>query len=74
MTLVNRMVDARPCNVIDMLRRVRNSRTIIIIIIIIIIVVVDVDLQYWTSKIQHVATFTAIFSTICTAHAKNGYL
>ena len=30
---VNRMVDARPCNVIDMLRRVRNRRTIIIIII-----------------------------------------
>ena len=38
MTLVNRMVDARPCNVIDMLRRVRNRRTIIIIIIIIIII------------------------------------
>ena len=32
MTLVNRIVDARPCNVIDMLRRVRNRRTIIIII------------------------------------------
>ena len=31
---VNRMVDARPCNVIDMLRRVRNRWTIIIIIII----------------------------------------
>ena len=28
------MVDARPCNVIDMLRRVRNRRTIIIVIII----------------------------------------
>jgi len=28
------MVDARPCNVIDMLRRVRNRQTIIIIIII----------------------------------------
>ena len=35
-TRVNRMVDARPCNVIDVLRRVRNCRTIIIIIIIII--------------------------------------
>ena len=34
MTLVNRMVDVRPCNVIDVLRRVRNCRTIIIIIII----------------------------------------
>jgi len=31
-TLVNRMVDTHPCNVIDMLRRVRNRRTIIIII------------------------------------------
>jgi len=28
------MVDARPCNVFVVLRRVRNSRTIIIIIII----------------------------------------
>ena len=37
MTLVNWMVDARPCNVIDMLRRVRNRRTIIIIIIIILL-------------------------------------
>jgi len=34
-TLVNRMVDARPCNGFVVLRRVRNSRTIIIIIIII---------------------------------------
>jgi len=32
-TVVNRMVDARPCNVFVVLRRVRNSRTIIIIII-----------------------------------------
>jgi len=32
-TVVNRMVDARPCNVFDVLRRVRNSRIIIIIII-----------------------------------------
>ena len=30
------MVDARPCNVFVVLRRVRNSRTIVIIIIIII--------------------------------------
>jgi len=29
------MVDARPCNVFVVLRRVRNSRTIIIVIIII---------------------------------------
>jgi len=34
-TVVNRMVDARPCNVFVVFRRVRNSRTIIIIIIII---------------------------------------
>ena len=32
-TVVNRMVDARPCNVFVVLRRVRNSRTVIIIII-----------------------------------------
>jgi len=34
-TVVNRMVDARPCNVFVLLRRVRNCRSIIIIIIII---------------------------------------
>ena len=29
MTVVNRMADARPCNVFVVLRRVRNSQTII---------------------------------------------
>jgi len=32
-------------------------------------VLVDVDLPYWTSKVEHIAAFTAIFSNICTAHA-----
>ena len=31
----------------------------------------DVDLPYWTSKVEHIAAFTAIFSNICTAHAQN---
>ena len=33
------------------------------------VVLVDVDLPYWTSKVEHIAAFTAIFSNICTAHA-----
>jgi len=30
----------------------------------------DVDLQYWTSKVEHIVAFTAIFSNIFTAHAQ----
>jgi len=33
-------------------------------------VLVDVDLPYWTSKVEHIISFTAIFSNICTAHAQ----
>jgi len=32
------------------------------------VVLGDVDLQYWTSKVEHIVSFTAIFSNICTAH------
>jgi len=34
------------------------------------VVLVDVNLPYWTSKVEHIAAFTAIFSNICTAHAQ----
>jgi len=34
------------------------------------VVLADADLPYWTSKIEHIAAFTAIFSNICTAHAQ----
>jgi len=34
------------------------------------VVVVDVDLPYWTSKVEHIVAFTAILSNICTAHAQ----
>jgi len=34
------------------------------------VVLVDVDLPYWTSKVEHIVSFTAIFSNICTAHAQ----
>ena len=33
------------------------------------VVLTDVDLPYWTSKVEHIAAFTAIFSNIYTAHA-----
>jgi len=33
------------------------------------VVLVDVDLPYWTSKVEHIVAFSAIFSNICTAHA-----
>jgi len=35
-----------------------------------VFVLVDVDLQYWTSKVEHIVSFTAIFINICTAHAQ----
>jgi len=34
------------------------------------VILVDVDLPYWTSKVEHIAAFTAIFSNNCTAHAQ----
>ena len=34
------------------------------------VVFADVDLQYWTSKVEQIVSFTAIFSNICTAHAQ----
>jgi len=34
------------------------------------VVLVDVDLPYWTSKVQHLVAFTVIFSNICTVHAQ----
>ena len=37
---------------------------------VIAVVLVDVDLPYWTSKVEHIVAFAAIFSNICTAHAQ----
>ena len=34
------------------------------------VVLVDVDLQYWTSKVEHIVAFAATVSNICTAHAQ----
>ena len=34
------------------------------------VVLVDVDLLYWTSKVEHIVAFTAIVSNICTVHAQ----
>ena len=34
------------------------------------VVLVYVDLLYWTWKVEHIMSFTAIFSNICTAHAQ----
>jgi len=34
------------------------------------LVLIDVDLPYWTSKVEHIVSFTAIFSNICTVHAQ----
>ena len=36
----------------------------------IVVVFVDVDLPYWTSKLEHVVTFAAIVSNICTVHVQ----
>ena len=34
------------------------------------VVLVDVDLLYWTSKVEHLVAFSATVSNICTAHAQ----
>ena len=34
------------------------------------VVLVDDDFPYWTSKVEHLVAFTAIFSNVCTAHAQ----
>jgi len=34
------------------------------------VVFVDVDLPYWTWKVEHIVTFGARFSNMCTAHAQ----
>jgi len=34
------------------------------------VVLIDVDLPYWTSKVEHLVAFAAIVSNICTAHAQ----
>ena len=34
------------------------------------VVFVDVDLPYWTLKVEHLVAFAAIVSNICTAHAQ----
>jgi len=34
------------------------------------VVLADVDLPYWTSIVEHIAAFTAIFSNICIAQAQ----
>ena len=34
------------------------------------VVLVDVDLPYWTSKVEHIVAFAAIVSSICIAHAQ----
>jgi len=36
-------------------------------------VLVDVDLPYWTSAVEHLVTFMAIFSNICTPHAQKWF-
>ena len=34
------------------------------------VVLVDVDLPYWTLKVEHIVAFIAIFRNICTAHVQ----
>jgi len=36
----------------------------------IVVALVDVDLPYWTSKVEHLVPFAAIVSNICTAHTQ----
>ena len=38
------------------------------------VVLVDVDLPYWTSKVEHLVAFAAIVSNILLRMRRNGYL
>jgi len=38
------------------------------------VVLVDVDLPYWTSKVEHLIALAAIFSNILLRIRRNGYL
>jgi len=38
------------------------------------VVLVDVDLQYWTSKVEHLVAFAAIVSNNLMGMRRNGYL
>ena len=38
------------------------------------VVLVDVDLPYWTSKVEHIVAFTAIFSNVLLRMRRSGYL
>jgi len=38
------------------------------------VVFADVDLSYWTSKVEHIAEFTAILATFVLRMRRNGYL
>ena len=38
------------------------------------VVLVDVDLPYWTSKVEHLVAFAAIVSNILLCVRRNGYL
>ena len=37
---------------------------------VIAVVLIDVNLPYWTSKVEHLVAFQATVSNICTAHAQ----
>jgi len=47
-----------------------KSRELLNVHCFIAVLLVDVDLPYWTSKVEHIVAFTATFSNICTAHAQ----
>jgi len=38
------------------------------------VVLVDVGLPYWTSEVEHLVAFPAIFSNILLRMSRNGYL
>ena len=52
-------------------RMCKITRSVIVALrCLIAVVLVDVDLPYWTLKVEHLVAFTAIFSNICTTHAQ----
>jgi len=52
------------------MREITRSVKVALKCLIAVVLVYDVHLPYWTSKVEHILSFTAIFCNICTAHAQ----
>ena len=52
------------------IREITRSVKVALVAVKVAVVLVDVDLPYWTSKVEQLVAFPATVSNICTAHAQ----